>query len=115
MTKLKNETFFEQVQAIVRQIPLGRVITYGQVAALCGNPHAARQVGWALFSGGDMSIPWHRVVAAHGYITIKNPDYSAALQKQLLEQEGIVVTWDKNRKLYQVSMSQYGRDSKPWF
>lgn len=106
--RAQAQTFFEKVQAVVREIPYGRVTTYGQVAALCGSPRAARQVGWALFSGGDMSIPWHRVVAAKGFITIKNPDYSAELQKKLLEQEGIVIEWNQERKLYQVPLPQYG-------
>jgi methylated-DNA-protein-cysteine methyltransferase related protein len=96
-------SFFEQVRAVVRDIPHGRVTTYGYVAAMCGSPRSARQVGWALFVSGDMSIPWQRVVAANGYITIKHPHFSADVQKNLLLQEGVSVRYDSKRKLYQVS------------
>lgn len=100
-------TFFEKVRATVREIPYGRVTTYGSVGVMCGSPRAARQVGWALFVTGDMTIPWQRVVAAKGYITIKNPNFPAELQKELLEQEGIETRWDEERNLYQIPLKNY--------
>jgi methylated-DNA-protein-cysteine methyltransferase-like protein len=58
-------TFRERVYAIVRAVPRGRVVTYGQVAALAGRPRAAREVGW-IAAGGGSGIPWQRVVNRFG-------------------------------------------------
>ena len=82
--------FFDQVHRIVAQIPPGRVATYGQVARLLGQPHAARTVGWALRGvPDDGDVPWHRVVNAAGRISISDRD-GISLQQQLLESEGVV-------------------------
>ncbi|MGH2348911.1 MAG: MGMT family protein [bacterium] len=58
-------TFRDRVHAIVRAVPRGRVVTYGQVAALAGKPRAAREVGWIAAAGGP-GIPWQRVVNRFG-------------------------------------------------
>ncbi len=84
--------FFEQVYRIVRQIPRGRVASYGQIAALLGHPRAARTVGWALSAltlEQAAQVPWQRVINSAGRISISRADISAALQRQLLEDEGI--------------------------
>jgi len=62
--KIEATTFRERVHAIVRAIPRGRVITYGQIAILAGRPRGAREVGWIAHSGG--SAPWQRVVNRSG-------------------------------------------------
>ena len=83
---------FERVYAAVREIPLGRVLSYGQVAALVGtNP---RTVGWAMSDAPD-TVPWHRVVGARGYLSIvrRAPELKA-LQQSLLEAEGVRVDGD---------------------
>lgn len=85
-------SFFEQVYRIVRQIPRGRVASYGQIAALLGHPRAARTVGWALSAltlEQAADVPWQRVINSAGRISISRADISAALQRQLLEDEGI--------------------------
>ena len=80
-------------RTIVR-IPSGRVATYSQIAAWSGAPRSARHVGYALaaLTGTAHGIPWQRVLGArprgHAAITIKDP-VGAALQKHLLEQEGV--------------------------
>ena len=82
--------FFEQVYSVVRCVPAGRVATYGQIAHLLGQPHAARTVGWAmqgLPEGSD--IPWHRVVNAGGRISLSDP-LDAAEQRRILEAEGVI-------------------------
>ena len=79
------QSFFEQVYQIVSQIPSGRVVSYGQIASLLGNPRAARQVGWALRCCPD-ALPWQRVVMADGSIT--GGAYSE-LRRALLEKEGV--------------------------
>lgn len=91
--KKDTETFYDQVYALVRQVPAGSVVTYGQVAVLLGSPAAARAVGYALSylpsseQGGD--VPWWRVINARGEISLKGRGAAAELQRQLLESEGI--------------------------
>ena len=79
--KLKQNSFFENVYLIVRDIPFGQVVTYGQIADLLGNPYMARQVGWA----------WYRVVGARGRILTHSFSYEKGdcTQRYLLEQEGV--------------------------
>ena len=79
--------FYEKVYAVVKQIPKGKVATYGQIALLCGNPRAARAVGYALLCNPEPGIiPCHRVVGANGSLT----GYAGGLQKKrwLLKHEG---------------------------
>lgn len=82
---------YEAIYAVVRQIPEGKVATYGQVAELANLPRQARLVGYALFRVDAASdVPWHRVINAKGEIS-ESPfrqggDY---LQRSRLEQEGI--------------------------
>ncbi len=85
-----RENFYQQVYALVRQIPPGTVVTYGQVAALLGRPRAARAVGYALRylpSGAD--VPWHRVINARGHISPRYPPEGPLMQRLLLEDEGV--------------------------
>ncbi len=78
----------EAVYAYVRTIPLGRVLSYGEVGQAVGV--GARAVGWAL-SFCPPDVPWQRVVGADGYLRIaKRSPHLRALQKQLLENEGVV-------------------------
>jgi methylated-DNA-protein-cysteine methyltransferase related protein len=83
--------FFSAVYAAVRAIPAGRVATYGQVARVLGKPRGARAVGWALraLAGArERAVPWHRVVAAGGRISL--PEGPAAeRQRRLLRAEGV--------------------------
>jgi methylated-DNA-protein-cysteine methyltransferase-like protein len=85
-------SFFERVYRVVKQIPPGRVASYGQIAGLLGHPRAARTVGWALASMSReqaAEVPWQRVINHAGRITISRADLSADLQRRLLEDEGI--------------------------
>ena len=79
--------FFEKVYAVIRTVPPGQVISYGQVAFLAGNPHMARQVGWALHTCPS-DVPWHRVVRKDGSLPSLSPETSFR-QRSLLEQEGV--------------------------
>lgn len=82
---------YEHIYAIVRQIPPGKVSTYGRVATLAGLAGKARLVGYALHalgtSGANNDVPWWRVIAAKGYISNA---YQPELQRTLLETEGVV-------------------------
>ncbi len=75
---------------IIRNIPHGKVATYGQIASLAGNPGSSRQVSWLLHSSSEKErLPWHRVINSRGTISLK-PGYGYELQRKLLEEEGIV-------------------------
>ncbi len=79
--------FQQRVLEIVRKIPRGRVLTYGQVAALAGAPRAARQVGRTLYNYGRL-VPWQRVINHYGGLSTYKVG-SGMEQRALLEQEGV--------------------------
>ncbi len=79
-------TFTKKVELIIKNIPLGKVTSYGTVAALAGSPRAARQVVQILHRTDN--IPWHRVVNSRGIIAIKDYD-GFQEQKMLLGMEGV--------------------------
>lgn len=83
---------YDRIYDVVRQIPSGKVATYGQVAALANLPGQARLVGYALYRVEPRAddIPWQRVVNARGEISYSNQRYGADnLQRSLLEAEGV--------------------------
>jgi methylated-DNA-protein-cysteine methyltransferase-like protein len=93
----KEESFFELVYEIVRQIPKGRVTSYGAIAACLGTKLSARMVGWAMNGAHDHSsnIPAHRVVNRNGMLTGKNHFGDAGEMQRLLEKEKIIVVDDQ--------------------
>lgn len=84
--------FRERVEELVRLIPRGRVMTYGQLAALCGSPRAARIVG-GIAHFGDPELPWQRVVNKQGGLASGYPG-SRAGHAEALRAEGLVVSVD---------------------
>ena len=86
---------YEQFYAVVRCIPRGRVLTYGQVAELAGHPGAARAVGAAMRGSTGRGLPWQRVVGAHARglakVAILDP-VGGSIQRARLEDEGVVFT-----------------------
>jgi len=86
---MSSKHFFESVWAMVAHIPEGKVATYGQIAAMLGNPRAARTVGWAMHATRNRDIPWQRVVNAKGRISTDCGEHSPDLQRLLLESEEI--------------------------
>ena len=82
--------FHRAVFRMVRTIPRGRVMTYGQIAALLGAPRAARAVGYAM-RHCPPGVPWQRVVNAQGGISLRANVDSMLTQRILLEQEGVTV------------------------
>ncbi|MEN9502402.1 MAG: hypothetical protein RI964_1687 [Pseudomonadota bacterium] len=82
----------QQIYAVVRQIPEGKVATYGDVAALAGLPNHARLVGYALHALPPYTdVPWQRVINAQGRISLGRADIGGELQqRRLLENEGVV-------------------------
>ncbi len=84
-----NKEFSKRVYALVAQIPKGRVMTYGQIAALCGNARASRIVG-GIAHYGPSDLPWHRVVNKQGGLA-SGYHGGRQSQKEHLEVEGVIV------------------------
>jgi methylated-DNA-protein-cysteine methyltransferase-like protein len=88
------DTFHQHVLAIVRSIPRGMVVSYGQVAVYAGEPKATREAGWAIRDLGDeQDFPWWRVLNNTGRVSLQeNPNVTSELQQQLLQAEGVEFT-----------------------
>jgi len=81
---------YARIYAVVRRIPRGRVANYGQVALVAGLPGHARQVGYALHAvGPEDAVPWQRVVNAKGEVSPRRMPGWDAVQRVLLEREGV--------------------------
>jgi len=95
--------FTEEVLAIIKSIPKGKVMTYGQIAACAGNPWGARQISRILSSmSKKYDLPWHRVINSKGEISLKGEEY--LLQMSLLSDDGVKIVdgkIDLNIYLYQ--------------
>ena len=89
---MSNENFFERVYAVARQIPYGKVTSYGAIAKALGTARSARMVGWAMNASHNLEdVPAHRVVNRNGLLTGKFHFEGTNLMQQLLESEGIEV------------------------
>ncbi len=93
ISKREKNDFFKKVYNVTKQIPIGKVTTYGHIAEVCGIKSAARTVGWAL-NGCGPDIPAHRVVNRFGALTGKVHFGDPNLMEDLLRSEGI--EFDKN-------------------
>lgn len=101
--------FEEAVLTIVRAIPPGRVMSYGQIALYAGKPGHAREAGFAMRTlGGTPDFPWWRVLNSQGKISIAgNPGASAIEQQELLKKEGV-----EFRVPFSIDMRQYQYHAK---
>ena len=98
--------FAAGVYRIVKRCPRGKIVSYGGVAAMLGQPRAARAVGKALNALPDGSnVPWWRVVNSRGEVSIRGVQHGEILQRTLLEREG--VKFERNGR---ISWKQYGWD-----
>jgi len=93
----KEESFFELVHEVARQIPKGRVTSYGAIAAALGTKLSARMVGWAMNGAHRVKpkVPAHRVVNRNGMLTGKFHFATPTQMENLLKKEGIKVKDDK--------------------
>lgn len=90
----KLNSFSERAIFVMKNIPPGRVLSYGAVAALAGNPRAARQVSWLINSSTKKhKLPWFRIINSKGRISIIQPE-GYERQKGLLEKEGVEFSAD---------------------
>jgi methylated-DNA-protein-cysteine methyltransferase-like protein len=84
-------SFSNRVKQLIKEIPRGRVATYGQIAACAGNHRASRQVAWLLNSSSRKEkLPWHRVINSRGGISLPTGG-GFEEQKKLLEAEAVIV------------------------
>ena len=86
-----TKSTYQKVYAIVRQIPPGKVASYGQIAKLVDRC-TARMVGYAMHAIGpeDGDVPWQRVINSKGRISSHGDGIGSSLQRHLLEEEGVV-------------------------
>ena len=98
-----NKNFFENVYELVKKVPKGKVVTYGEIACEIGNKRMARQVGWALHVNPEPGvIPCHRVVNRFGELSSAFAFGGVSRQAELLRAEGVEVEDDK------VDLKRYG-------
>lgn len=92
----KDESFFELVFEVTRQIPRGRVTSYGAIAACLGTKLSARMVGWAMHAAGSAKpkVPAHRVVNRNGMLSGKHHFNPPSKMEELLKKEGVKVVKD---------------------
>lgn len=88
---MEEQNFFDQVYEVARQIPFGRVTSYGAIAKYLGAARSARMVGWAMNNSAAKDVPAHRVVNRAGVLTGKHHFSGTNLMQQLLENEGVKV------------------------
>lgn len=90
---------FQRMYGVLRRVPAGRVVTYGQIARALGMPNGARTVGWAMHECPE-DAPWYRVVNSKGETSLRGE--GASLQRALLAEEGVVMdeAGRVNLKLY---------------
>ncbi len=105
------KSFNEQIYALVRHIPRGKVMSYGQIAALLEKPRGARAVGWAMAAAGP-DVPWHRVLNSAGRISLRGDMLSAHEQRARLEAEGVYFDAQDDLKLRDFKKVQW--HPSPW-
>lgn len=92
---MSSSDFYEKVYEVVRQVPYGRVTSYGAIARYLGAARSSRMVGYAMNMSHTKDVPAHRVVNRMGVLTGKHHFPGINLMQQLLENEGIVVVDDQ--------------------
>lgn len=93
---MSENSFFERVYEVVREIPPGRVTSYGAIARFLGAAGSSRKVGWAMNNASKMEdIPAHRVVNRNGLLTGKHHFPGTRVMEQMLEAEGVEVREDR--------------------
>jgi methylated-DNA-protein-cysteine methyltransferase related protein len=93
---MPRDNFFEDVYDVVRQVPYGRVTSYGTIGQFLGSKSSARMVGWAMNAAHALpDVPAHRVVNRDGVLTGKHFFATATAMQELLENEGLTIENDK--------------------
>lgn len=85
-----KKTYREKVYGIVRQIPVGRVMTYGQIAEILGEGYTARTIGYVMHAADKENIPWQRVINSQGGCSTGKLFLPYNVQQKILEDEGVI-------------------------
>jgi methylated-DNA-protein-cysteine methyltransferase-like protein len=85
-----SPAYRERVFALVRRIPAGRVMTYGQVALVLGQGYTPRTVGYVMHAAGEENVPWQRVINSQGACSTGRVVIPQDMQRRMLENEGVV-------------------------
>jgi methylated-DNA-protein-cysteine methyltransferase-like protein len=107
-----NPKYRERVYALVRRIPSGRVMTYGQIAELLGEGYTPRTVGFVMHGSPD-GTPWHRVLNAQGKCSTGRVVLPHDKQQRMLEQEGVEFDKDARCDLQQFLFIPKKKSEKP--
>lgn len=95
---LVSFNFYKRLELVCQYIPAGKVVTYGQLALLCGKPNNSRQVGYALRANkSEEPIPAYRIINGSGILSGAPCFATPTMQKELLQKDGIVV--DANNRV----------------
>ncbi|MEO8042451.1 MAG: MGMT family protein [Acidobacteriota bacterium] len=89
MNRVEDKTYRERVYEIVRQIPIGRVMTYGQIAEILGEGYTPRTVGYVMNGADSENVPWQRVINSRGGCSTGRMTMPVNLQQNMLESEGV--------------------------
>ncbi len=89
MNKIDEQSYREKVYEIVRDIPAGKVMTYGQIAEILGEGYTARTVGYVMHAAATEDVPWQRVINAKGGCSTQRLLVPYNIQQNLLEDEGV--------------------------
>ena len=85
-----EQSYREKVYAIVNVIPVGRVMTYGQIADMLGEGYTARTIGYVMHAADTANVPWQRVINSQGSCSTGKMTLPVNLQQKMLETEGVV-------------------------
>lgn len=105
---LREASVYERIYAITRQIPAGRLASYGQIAAIEGRC-TARMVGYAMAAAGGRAVPWQRVINSRGTVSERRHGGGTGRQRRLLQSEGVV--FDRRGR---VDFDQFGWAGPDW-
>ena len=89
MSIVYDKTYRERVYELVRSIPKGRVMTYGQIALILGEGYTPRTVGYVMHGADSEKVPWQRVINSQGKCSTGRLTIPVNLQQELLEAEGV--------------------------
>ena len=107
LSKIVGVDIYKRIGIVCRNIPKGKVATYGQIALLCGKPKNSRQVGYALRMGlAGENVPAYKVVNSKGILSGAVHFATFDMQKMLLEEDGISVVWTEEG--WRVDLKTYG-------
>ncbi len=112
--KVKDKNYRDKVYAMVREIPAGKVMTYGQIAVILGEGYTPRTVGFVMNAASEENVPWQRVINSQGSCSTAKITMPMNIQQKLLEEEGVSFN-EKGRcdlEKYRWSPPEETQDSK---